>query len=364
MKAGPRFLLVAFGLFLVAGCEGPPIPQEVRQADLQQLDLWRIGGPSFAPQEYQRYTSALREAKDDLIREGSRFFFLRDYAKVQAEFQALLKEGADVRARIEAEKNSRTLDLENQVASARAKIERLRRLASMISEGYLVGRALTQAELALAETVHLSEQGELDSARERVKRLNGYLQAAQDTLAPILARYADWTLLAKWKRWASETVAESRRQGKVAIVVSKLDRLLYLYRGGAIVKSYPVAIGRYGSSLKRRAGDYATPEGKYSIIQKRPQSKYFKALLINYPNEADREEFAAAIRRGQIPPSSGIGGLIEIHGGGKDGMTDGCIALDNNQMSELFNLVDVGTPVTIVGSTDPRIEWSSALAGF
>ncbi len=108
---------MAFGILFLAGCEGPPIPQEVRQAELQELDLWRIGGPSYAPQEYQRYTSALRKAKDDLIRERSRLFFLRDYGEVQAEFQTLVKEGVDLRARIEAEKNSRALDIQTQAAA-------------------------------------------------------------------------------------------------------------------------------------------------------------------------------------------------------------------------------------------------------
>jgi lipoprotein-anchoring transpeptidase ErfK/SrfK len=362
--ASPFFFLMVLGAFLVSGCEGPPIPQEVRQAELQELDLWRIGGPSYVPQEYQRYTSALRKAKDELIRESSRLYFLRDYGKVQAEFQALLKDGAGLRARIESERNSRSLEVDNQLAVCRAKIEKLRHLASMINEGYLAGKALTKAELVLSETAHLSKQGELVAAQERLKSLNGYVKAAHDTLVPIFARYADQALIAKWRRWASETVTESHRRGKAAIVVSKIDRRLYLYRGGDVVNTYPVAIGRYGSSLKLRQGDYATPEGRYSIIRKRPHSKYYKALLINYPNEEDREEFVAAQRRGQIPRLIGIGGLVEIHGGGTDGMTYGCIALDNSQMDELFNMVDVGTPVTIVGSTDFKNELSSALAGL
>ncbi len=86
----PFLLLGVFGVFLFSGCEGPPIPQEARQAELQELDLWRIGGPSYAPGEYQRYQSTLRKAKDDLTRESFQFSFLRDYGRVQAEFQALL----------------------------------------------------------------------------------------------------------------------------------------------------------------------------------------------------------------------------------------------------------------------------------
>jgi len=365
MKAvRPIFLLALLGVFLFPGCQGPPIPQEVRQAELQELDLWRMGGPLYAPEGYQQYTSALRRAKDELIRESSRLSFLRDYGRVQADFKAVLQEGEGLRRRIEGEKSARAQDLQKQIAARRATIEQLRWLASIVNEGHLAGKALTKAEVLLAEASHLSGQGEVDAARERLKRLNDYLKSAQRTLAPIFARYTDHALLAKWQRMVAETVAESRRRGKMAIVVSKFDRLLYLYRAGNILKTYPVGIGRNGSSDKVRQGDSATPEGRYSIIKKRPDSTFHKALLINYPNEEDRAAFAAAKRRGQIPRSTGIGGLVEIHGGGKDGMTYGCVALDNDQMDELFDLVDVGTPVTIVGMTESKKELSSAVTGM
>ena len=357
-------LLMGVGVFLSPACEGPPIPQEVKQVELQQLDLWREGGPLYVPQEYQRYESALRKAKDALIRERSRLSLFRDYRQVQAEFEALLKEGEGLRARIENEKNALAWEVENQIAAGRAKIETLRWLTSMINEGYLAGKALTRADLALAEAARLSQQGEFEPARERLKSLAGYVKLAHDALAPIFARYTDHTVVATWQRWVAETVAESQRRGGMAIIVSKIDRRLYLYQGGKIVRTYSVAIGRFGSSLKLHAGDYATPEGKYSILEKRPHSKYFKALLINYPNEEDKQEYTAARRRGQIPRSIGIGGLVEIHGGERDGMTYGCIALDNIQMGDLFDIVDVGTPVTIVGSTVFKNEVSAALAGL
>jgi murein L,D-transpeptidase YafK len=163
---------------------------------------------------------------------------------------------------------------------------------------------------------------------------------------------------------AEETVSESRQREGVAIVVTKIDRRLMVYRDGDLVKTYPVAIGRLGSSLKRYAGDRATPEGKYSIVEKRSNSTYYKALLINYPNEEDLRKFRAARERGGIPDSVRIGGSVEIHGGGKDGMTYGCIALDNSHMEELFDMVEVGTRVTIVGSTDYQNSLSSASGGL
>ncbi|MDH5405938.1 MAG: L,D-transpeptidase, partial [Candidatus Aminicenantes bacterium] len=64
------------------------------------------------------------------------------------------------------------------------------------------------------------------------------------------------------------------------------------------------------------------------------------------------KQFYVAKKRGFLPPKVGIGDLIEIHGGGKDYMTDGCISLENEDMDEIFNIVDVGTPVIIVGAID------------
>ena len=85
-----------------------------------------------------------------------------------------------------------------------------------------------------------------------------------------------------------------------------------------------------------------------------PRGTFYKALLLDYPNAEDRAEFNRARRSGDLPPSAGIGGLIEIHGEGGRGRdwTRGCAAVTNRDMDELFARVGVGTPVTIVGSDD------------
>jgi hypothetical protein len=100
-----------------------------------------------------------------------------------------------------------------------------------------------------------------------------------------------------------------------------------------------------------------TPEGfarRYRVTARMDHlaSTFYKALLIDYPNAEDRTEFSGARRRGEIPPSARVGGLIEIHGGGgrQRDWTDGCVAVTNREIQELFGRVSVGTPVTIVGS--------------
>jgi murein L,D-transpeptidase YafK len=106
---------------------------------------------------------------------------------------------------------------------------------------------------------------------------------------------------------------------------------------------------------KKTKGDMATPEGKYYVTKKLSGSStmYHKALMINFPNKHDIEEFNDRIRRGLIPADARIGDMIEIHGeGGKGGnWTQGCVALRNGDMDIIYKYAVTGTPVTIIGST-------------
>jgi murein L,D-transpeptidase YafK len=98
----------------------------------------------------------------------------------------------------------------------------------------------------------------------------------------------------------------------------------------------------------------ATPEGMYKITKKfeGSKTKYYKALLLNYPNDEDKEKFKSEIGNGSLPASAKIGDLIEIHGNGGKGIdwTEGCIALTDKEMDIVFKITKVGTPVTIIGS--------------
>jgi murein L,D-transpeptidase YafK len=165
----------------------------------------------------------------------------------------------------------------------------------------------------------------------------------------------------KWQRLAKETIDESKNSDTSAIIVNKSKRILVLYKSGAPFKTFSIGLGRNGSFDKLHAGDNSTPEGKYRIIKKISVSRYHKALLINYPNEEDQRDFIRAKKKGAIPAGARIGGLIEIHGGGEDSMTYGCIAMDNKDIDDIFNFVSVGTPVTIVGAVDYKNGLSSAI---
>lgn len=134
------------------------------------------------------------------------------------------------------------------------------------------------------------------------------------------------------------------------ILVDKSERRLTLLRGGEPIKQYPVALGSQPSGPKRQEGDERTPEGEYLIDWRKRNSSFYRALHISYPNSRDR----AQARRRAISP----GGAIYIHGMpnglgwaapllGSFDWTDGCIAVTNRQIEEIWNAVPDGTPITI-----------------
>ena len=134
------------------------------------------------------------------------------------------------------------------------------------------------------------------------------------------------------------------------IMVEKSKRTLTLMDGARIVKTYKVALGGHPEGAKDRQGDHKTPEGIYHVDAKNPASQFHKALHISYPNPEDRE------RARKMGVDSG--GDVEIHGlGSKWGWvgarhrltdwTDGCIAVTNEEIDEIFPLIKVGTAVEI-----------------
>lgn len=135
-----------------------------------------------------------------------------------------------------------------------------------------------------------------------------------------------------------------------AVVVLKGERRLILRRGEVEIAAYDIALGFAPQGHKRREGDGRTPEGRYVIDWRNPDSAYHLSLHVSYPNAADR---AAAAAAGEDP-----GGMIMIHGlpnglgwvGGFHTARDwtaGCIAVTSEEIAEIWRLVPDGTPIEI-----------------
>lgn len=135
------------------------------------------------------------------------------------------------------------------------------------------------------------------------------------------------------------------------IVVAKSDRRLELLRGETVLATYRISLGGAGDDgPKQREGDQKTPEGVYVIDWRNPNSMAHISLHISYPNVADQ---AAADAAGYSP-----GGNIMIHGLANGwgwlgplhhlwDWTDGCIAVTNSEMQEIWSKVPNGTPIEI-----------------
>jgi murein L,D-transpeptidase YafK len=135
------------------------------------------------------------------------------------------------------------------------------------------------------------------------------------------------------------------------VIVHKSQRTLALYRDGQPLRSYHISLGLNPNGAKEREGDYRTPEGRYLLTRRNPQSDFFLSIQVSYPGPQD----LAAARQNGVSP----GGLIMIHGLPNiprhprerylsSDWTDGCIALSNEDMLEVWLLTRPDTPIEIL----------------
>jgi len=133
------------------------------------------------------------------------------------------------------------------------------------------------------------------------------------------------------------------------LLVDKVNRTLDVRDGDSLVRRYRIDLGRDPLTRKLHQDKATTPEGSYHITAIRPHSTFYKAFDLSYPNEADRARYRLLCPRG----GPGIGGAIQIHGGGcGSDWTYGCMALRDEDIDELFEHPEIGknTKVVIVGS--------------
>lgn len=147
------------------------------------------------------------------------------------------------------------------------------------------------------------------------------------------------------------------------IVIKKAERRLEVLDGDKFIKAYKMVLGFKPAGDKEIEGDGKTPEGKFYVFTKNTESRFHLSLGVSYPgledakrglegkliSQAEYDEIAAALNEKRMPlQKTKLGGEIYIHGGGrKSDWTDGCVALTDEEITELFNAIPVGTEVEI-----------------
>jgi len=163
------------------------------------------------------------------------------------------------------------------------------------------------------------------------------------------ARCARFLLLSLLPLFAASPAGAQDMQADRVLVIKSEQRLL-LFNNGEVLKIYRVSLGKK-QGAKACLGDHKTPEGHYIIDRRNPASRFYKSLHISYPNADDINKAKSS---GRLP-----GKDVMIHGlprGYEDlgrlstrvNWTNGCIAVSNEEMDEIWRLVPDGTPIDIV----------------
>ncbi len=365
-----RWLWWLLPLLAVAGCgvlllpaARPPVRQlesartvltEARNADSEIYSRKLFGEAEVL------YDSAMRVWR----RENERWIVVRDFAPVAA-----LAERSENFARRAIEhageaKQNLKQDLGDGIARLRREMDGFEGFFATLPLDRTVKSRHAHGKLLLNEAEIAFGKGDYDRGRERSSIAAQEIRAAYQEARQLLDDY--FRQLPGWQKRLAAAVEFSRRERCRVIVVEKIPARCHLYDKGVRKYSFPAEFGRNWIGDKRQEGDFATPEGEYKVVKKLAgrQTKYYKALLLDYPNAADRARFEQLKKDGRIAATARPGGLIEIHGGGGRGVnwTDGCVALDDRDMDKVYEYVRGGTPVFIIGASEDWRKTGAALS--
>jgi hypothetical protein len=341
-------------------------PELVSAIDRIDQQLVALKAPEVAPEEYARFVRqwvplrARVQSDDDLVR------WPWEANELETELRRLHEEGGSTLAKLHSERQTQQQRAQQNVLRVE---ERLRALSSHIDaiDGRIVlGGKPVQSDLLVKQARSFYDQHDYRRAMDAADLAGKALRVQSALLARELGRYADEQHIRSWQAMAQQAIDWSRTHRSTAIVISKAERMLTLYKNGHKVVSYPVRLGFNGIREKQFQGDGATPEGQYRITDKRGagRTQFYRALVLDYPNQDDRRRFVQGKKAGRIPLAKQIGGQIEIHGVENELMaqTLGCVMLDNAQMNALFERVEQGSVVSIVGALTGRNAVAIALA--
>jgi L,D-peptidoglycan transpeptidase YkuD (ErfK/YbiS/YcfS/YnhG family) len=335
-----------------AGCEDAPVARLQNAKDALEHAA-TAGAVRYSEQTYRQAEELLQTGWMELARQNGHLAPFRSYAKADSLLQlattlALQAETktTDSLSSMLALTNTELTEMKDELA------EWLEALNGSLA-GFNVKDYWLRAELNIQIAEGLMKKAEYDDARVSMAKARTFMTR----LGKILEAHADDEAkkIGVWRRWVQQTLDQSRSANSYALIVDKAAHRTYLVKSGRLIHSYPCELGYNSSRQKLFAGDAATPEGMYEVTSARQRgSKYYKALLINYPNAADRKRFAENKAKGIISQRARIGNWIEIHGeGGKNkDWTQGCVALTNKDMDHIMQYVAVGTQVTIVRKSD------------
>lgn len=345
-------LIVLTVILLIRLTPHPPIDQmEMARESLSKAV--KSKADTYSRKLYNEAKINYDSAMVNWDRQNARFIFFRNYDRVEM----FAKNSADKAAQARENSISSSSSLKVKISH---KIDTLEKLVKEIDKLFTTyplpaetRNRISSGKMLLKEADVAFDKGEFLQANRKITDSEYLLVSCYESASDNLRNY--FKSFSVWKNLAEKAINESKRNGSYSIIIDKFSRKFLVYHNGTLKWEFDVELGKNWVGDKRMKGDNATPEGMYRITKKfdSRSTKYYKALLLDYPNAEDLAKFKSEKSKGSIPAWAKIGGLIEIHGNGGKGIdwTEGCIALTDKEMDSVFRIAAVGTPVTIVGST-------------
>lgn len=339
---------------------GLTITQKVEDAPKETLEKARLAisavkleyGVTYAPGELEKSMNYYDSAMEAWKQQNEKVMISRDYSlsNYYADQSIFWAQSARDAARMNLRNAQKLLTRQREELADQLK------QFKMVYQPVLMGskdlNAFAKVQILLKESESIED---VTLANQHIAEAKQVLDRLEEGIQNRLKTYfEDYS---KWQRHYQAAIEQSAKRREPLVVVDKLAGKCFLYRSGKLKQSFDVEMGPNWLGDKQHAGDKRTPEGIYQVVKKKKgtDTRYHKALLINYPNEEDQKKFDFHMAQGTYSPNTQIGGLIELHGHGGKGTnwTDGCIALPNEKMDRLFDQCEVGTSVVIVGSLKP-----------
>lgn len=317
------------------------------------LEADALNASFHCPEDYRKLRGQYEKAMQNWGKENEKWFFSRSYDEVR-ELTVQIRSGLKRTIR---ESDSLRLhsneEIKREIRQLRLEMKTFDVVFSALpidlkwKRQYANGKLLLNAaEIAFGKG---EEKAGISKGRQALPLIREAYVRAHEKLKEYFGRSAFWR-----QEW-EEAILNSKRSAGYAIIIEKFPPRCYLYEKGMKKYTFPAEFGKNWMGDKRCEGDGRTPEGQYRVKKKIQgnSTRYHKALLLDYPNAADRTRFERGKEEGSLPVHARIGGAVEIHGcGGRcANWTEGCIALKNEDMDLLYREVKTGTPVTIVGSS-------------
>lgn len=333
----------------------PPLA-ELTEAREKLSEAEKAQAVDYAPELFKKATAFYDSAMTAWASENERLFFMKDFS-ITKQWASQATAAANLAKNTAHEVNKKTwANYTRRLDSIDTQFERFDLHYKNIPLSESLVKLLAQTRLLYHEMSSAHDNSNTQQLKEGLpsleKNLATLMTFSEKSINDFFNDYP------RWKQWAANGIETSRKTGSTVLIVDKMERLCYVYTKGKLTHTFNMELGANWMGDKMLSGDKTTPEGIYKVVKKKGngQTKYYKVLLLNYPNADDQKRFKENKAKGLVPKNATIGNLIEIHGDGGKGLdwTDGCVALNNNDMDKLFALTSDNTPVIIVGALKPN----------